>query len=137
MQPRHPIAPTLALIFLDFAERARAKTNKPLMVTGGFKTLAQGESAIAEGKADVVGLARALVLDPELPPFWLSGLRGEPQFPRFNNPPEGGVTAWYTMQITQIAKGETELSPDDMERAITAYESRDEARRRIWNTKFV
>jgi 2,4-dienoyl-CoA reductase-like NADH-dependent reductase (Old Yellow Enzyme family) len=121
--------------FLEFAGRAREKTKIPLMVTGGFKTRAQAESAIAEGKADLIGLARALVVDPELPSFWLSGQRGEPQFPRFKTPPEGGVTAWYTMQITQNAKGDSALSPDDLEGVIHAYESRDEARRRIWNSK--
>ena len=121
--------------FLDFAGRARAKTNIPLMVTGGFKTLAQAENAITSGNADVVGLARALVVDPELPSYWLSGQRDEPQFPRFKNPPEGGVTAWYTMQITKNAKGEDALSPDDLEKAIVEYESRDDARRRIWNSK--
>ncbi|WP_417271208.1 NADH:flavin oxidoreductase/NADH oxidase family protein [Celeribacter sp.] len=121
--------------FLEFAGRARQKTEIPLMVTGGFKTLAQAESAIVEGKADLIGLARALVVDPELPSFWLSGQRSEPPFPRFKNPPEGGVTAWYTMQITQNAKGETALSPENLEGAIEAYESRDETRRRIWKSK--
>jgi len=105
------------------------------MVTGGFKTRAQAESAIVDGGADLIGLARALVVDPELPSFWLSGQRDEPQFPRFKNPPEGGVTAWYTMQITQHAKGFAVLSPDDLEGVIDAYEGRDETRRRIWNTK--
>lgn len=122
--------------FLEFAARARKRTTKPLMVTGGFKTLAQAESAIIEGKADLIGLARALVVDPELPSFWLSGQRCEPQFPRFKNPPEGGVTAWYTMQITQNAKGHAALSHDDLEGVIKTYESRDETRRRIWNSKF-
>ena len=122
--------------FLDFAERARAKTNIPFMVTGGFKTLAQAKSAIAEGKADLVGLARALVVDPELPSFWLSDQRDEPQFPRFRNPPEGGVTAWYTMQVTRIARGEDALEPDDLDEAIAAYEARDEVRREVWNSHF-
>jgi len=119
--------------FLDFAGRARDITKIPLMVTGGFKTRAQAEAAIAEGKADLVGLARALVVDPELPSFWLSGQRDTPQFPRFKTPPEGGVTAWYTMQITQNAKGAAPLSPRDLEDAIKTYHDRDEARRRIWN----
>lgn len=121
--------------FLEFAGRARQKTNIPLMVTGGFKTLAQAESAILEGKADLIGLARALVVDPELPSFWLSGQRGEPPFPRFKNPPEGGVTAWYTMQITQNAKGEAALASDDLDTAVTDYEARDDKRRQIWNSK--
>lgn len=121
--------------FLEFAGRARQKTNIPLMVTGGFKTLAQAESAIFGGKADLIGLARALVVDPELPSFWLSGQRGEPPFPRFKNPPEGGVTAWYTMQITQNAKGEAALASDDLDTAVTDYEARDDKRRQIWNSK--
>ena len=105
------------------------------MVTGGFKTLAQAESAVVDGNADLVGLARALVVDPELPSFWLCGQRSEPKFPQFKDPPEGGVTAWYTMQITQNARGEAALSPSDLEGAIATYENRDEARRRIWNSK--
>ncbi len=121
--------------FLEFAGRAREKTNIPLMVTGGFKTLVQAENSIIEGKADLIGLARALVVDTELPSFWLSGQRSDPQFPRFKNPPEGGVTAWYTMQITQNAKGETALAPDELEAAIVEYEGRDEARRHLWNSK--
>jgi 2,4-dienoyl-CoA reductase-like NADH-dependent reductase (Old Yellow Enzyme family) len=121
--------------FLEFADRAREKTKIPLMVTGGFKTLAQAESAVVEGKADVIGLARALVVDPELPSFWLSGQRSEPPFPRFKSPPEGGVTAWYTMQITQNAKGEAALAPDELEAVIAEYEGRDEARRRIWSSR--
>ncbi len=121
--------------FLEFSGRAREKTSIPLMVTGGFKTFAQAESAIAEGKADLIGLARSLVLEPELPSFWLSGQCFDPQFPRFKAPPEGGVTAWYTMQITQNAIGEAALVPDDLEDAIAEYESRDQTRRQIWNAK--
>jgi len=122
--------------FLDFAARARTRTKIPRMVTGGFKTLAQAESAVAAGNADLVGLARALVVDPELPSHWLSGQSNDPQFPRFKNPPEGGVTAWYTMQITQQAKGEAALSPDHLEDIIAAYENRDAARRQIWTSAF-
>lgn len=118
--------------FLEFADSARKRTNIPLMVTGGFKTFAQAESAIVEGKADLIGLARALVIDPELPSFWVSGQRIEPKFPRFENPPEGGVTAWYTMQITHNAKGETALASNELDAAISEYESRDEAKRQIW-----
>ena len=123
--------------FLDFARRARARTRIPLMVTGGFKTRAQAENAIAVGFADVIGLARAMVVEPELPSYWLSGLRDEPKFPRFKDPPEGGVTAWYTMQITQIANREAALSSDALDEAIAAYESRDEARRKIWKSKLL
>ena len=123
--------------YLDFAGRARDLTDIPLMITGGFKTLSQAEDAVAGGKADIIGLARAVVLDPELPSYWLSGQRGVPEFPRFKDPPEGGVTAWYTMQITQNAKGEAPLAPEHLDDTIAAYEARDALRRRIWRAKLI
>lgn len=122
--------------FLEFASRAKAKTAVPLMVTGGFKTLEQAKEAIVSGMADVVGLARALIVDPQLPMKWQSGLMPDPQFPRFQSPPEGGVTAWYTMQITRIATGERALLPDDLPEAIRLYEARDHRRRVIWREHF-
>ena len=122
--------------FLDFAARAKAKTNTPLMVTGGFKTFAQAEEAILNGKADMIGLARALVLDPDLPNRWLSGEKTDPEFPRFDAPPEGGVTAWFTMQIAQIANGATPLNAADIHQTIKDYEDRDERRRTSWNGHF-
>ena len=57
--------------FLDFTKRAPNQTDKPLMVTGGFNTLDQAVNAISSGSADLVGLARALVLDPDVPNRWL------------------------------------------------------------------
>jgi 2,4-dienoyl-CoA reductase-like NADH-dependent reductase (Old Yellow Enzyme family) len=59
--------------FLEFAERARATTKIPLMVTGGFRTPAAMESAVASGAVDVVGLARPLAMEPELPRRVLAG----------------------------------------------------------------
>jgi 2,4-dienoyl-CoA reductase-like NADH-dependent reductase (Old Yellow Enzyme family) len=53
--------------FLEFARRVRSVTRMPLMVTGGFRTLAAMESALEEGALDLVGLARPLALDPDLP----------------------------------------------------------------------
>lgn len=122
--------------FLDFATEARKRTSIPLMVTGGFKTLTQAEEAITQGKADLIGLARALVVDPELPSAWLLGGCGAPKFPRFTDPPEGGVTAWYTMQITRTAQGSVPLAADDLSDAMTTYESRDDMRRKIWKARF-
>jgi 2,4-dienoyl-CoA reductase-like NADH-dependent reductase (Old Yellow Enzyme family) len=52
--------------FIEFARRARQVTTKPLMLTGGFKTRAQAEDALTSGAVDIVGLARALVLEPSL-----------------------------------------------------------------------
>jgi 2,4-dienoyl-CoA reductase-like NADH-dependent reductase (Old Yellow Enzyme family) len=73
------------------------------MLTGGFKIRTQAEDAVASGAIDVVGLARALVLEPSLPNLWMADQTPEPVFPRFSDaPPEGGITAWYTMWLTEI-----------------------------------
>lgn len=122
--------------FLDFAKRARERTAKPLMVTGGFKTFEQAIAAIASGDADLIGLARALVLDPALPTSWLTDEPANPTFPTFSSPPEGGITAWYTMRLTQLGEDrETDEHPDLTE-AIKRYDSRDEERVATWNERF-
>ena len=121
--------------FLNFARRARGLTSKPLMLTGGFKTHKQATDALSVG-IDVVGLARALVLDPSLPNAWLAGETTAPSFPRFEDPPEGGVTAWYTMRMTELAEGRGLSGPERLSDAIRAYEERDATRVAIWNAHF-
>jgi len=122
--------------FIDFARAARARTGKPLMVTGGFKTREQATDAVASGAADIVGLARALALDPALPNRWQVGTMGDPVFPRFVSPPEGGITAWYTMRLTDLGEDRTPSTDTDLEAALAAYEARDEARVALWNDRF-
>ena len=121
--------------FLDFAHQVRNLTSKPLMLTGGFKTHDQVAEALAQG-VDVVGLARALVLEPELPNAWLGGSTRSPVFPRFQDPPEGGVTAWYTMRLTELAQGRDHSGPEKLPDAIAAYNARDDERVALWNERF-
>ena len=59
--------------FLEFADAVRDRTSVPLMVTGGFRTRAGMERALAGGACDVIGLARPLCLQPELPARLLAG----------------------------------------------------------------
>lgn len=119
--------------FIDFTKRARKLTAKPLMITGGFKTRDQAVTALSENNADVVGLARSLILDPSLPNHWQEDDQSDPVFPKFQSPPEGGITAWYTMRLTQIGQDcETEAIPD-LESAIQEYNERDESRITFWN----
>ncbi|MEJ2029931.1 MAG: oxidoreductase, partial [Maritimibacter sp.] len=120
--------------FLDFAERARPLTDKPLMVTGGFKTVHQMTDALDRG-VDMIGLARALALDPVLPNKWQSGSLENPAFPRFQDPPEGGITAWYTMRLTEIGEDRETADVGDLSEAVQAYEARDAARINIWNAR--
>jgi 2,4-dienoyl-CoA reductase-like NADH-dependent reductase (Old Yellow Enzyme family) len=59
--------------FVEFAERARARTPLPLMVTGGFRTAAGMADAVGSGAVDLAGLARPMALEPDLPARLLSG----------------------------------------------------------------
>ncbi|NKB54450.1 MAG: oxidoreductase [Rhizobiaceae bacterium] len=122
--------------FLEFAKQARTHTTKPLMLTGGFKTRAQAENALASGAIDIVGLARALVLEPALPDFWENDQMPEPVFPRFHKSPEGGVTAWYTMRLTDIGADKESSDVVEIEQAIKRYEKRDALRTKIWLDHF-
>ena len=82
--------------FLEFARLARGVTNVPLMLTGGFKSRDQAVDAVASGAVDMVGLARAMALNPRIADTWLSEGGGDPGFPRFELVVPGGITAWYT-----------------------------------------
>jgi len=123
--------------FMDFAKKAREVTRKPLMVTGGFKSYEQALNAILSGYADVVGLARTLVLDPELPNRWFAdGGNVDPIFPQFESPPEGAVTAWYTMRITQLGEDNESDEIGDLQEVVKRYEARDIQRSKRWNERF-
>ena len=122
--------------FLEFARRARTVTDTPLMLTGGFKTQDEAAAAVAAGTTDVVGLARAMVLDPDLAGKWLHRDGGDPQFPRFESAPAGGITAWFTMRLTALASGDEEAFAPTLNEAIYAYESRDAERINTWQQAF-
>jgi 2,4-dienoyl-CoA reductase-like NADH-dependent reductase (Old Yellow Enzyme family) len=122
--------------FLNFAKRARDLTTKPLMLTGGFKTRAQAENAVINGHIDVIGLARALALEPSLANLWKRDQVPEPSFPRFADAPEGGITAWYTMRLTEIGADKETDNVSDLNDALHNYENRDQDRAKIWLKHF-
>lgn len=122
--------------FLEFAKRARTLTRKPLMLTGGFKTHAQAKDALTSGVVDFVGLARALVLEPTLPNLWKVNEKRMPEFPRFSDAPEGGITAWYTMRLTALGQGSETAEFGDLHASINDYEARDQKRTKIWLDHF-
>jgi 2,4-dienoyl-CoA reductase-like NADH-dependent reductase (Old Yellow Enzyme family) len=122
--------------FVDFARRARTVTDVPLMLTGGFKTRREAADAVASGATDLVGLARTMVLDPDVAAKWCHSDGGDPEFPTFDSPPAGGITAWFTMRLTAIANSTEEDFDPSLSAAIEAYESRDAARIATWKQAF-
>jgi hypothetical protein len=83
------------------------------MLTGGFRTRAGMEQALASGAIDVVGLARPLVLEPELGVRLLRDPDASVREPRLST----GVkqldgllqTAWHGAQLARLGAG---LDPD-------------------------
>lgn len=77
------VAPSTAAreaYFVDFAKAMQAHVNVPLMVTGGFRTRAAMEQALADGAADIVGLARPLCLIPDAPRQLIEGREELPRY---------------------------------------------------------
>ncbi len=122
--------------FLEFARRAKEVTNVPLMATGGFKRREQAVDAVASGAVDMVGLARAMVLDPRLAKVWLTEEGGDPDFPKFKSAPPGGITAWYTMRLTALGEDRENAFTLDLPSAMRIYEERDAQRCIKWREKF-
>ncbi len=122
--------------FLDFARAARRLSKTPLMMTGGFKHRAEADAAVKSGDVDAVGIARGFILDPDLPSTWQAGKR-DPVFPRFATLLPGGMTAWFTMRMTDFGEDREGPVDRDIFQAIAEYVNRDDQRVGIWNEKFV
>lgn len=103
--------------FLEFAEKARKTLKIPLMVTGGFRTRQAMDEAISSGACDLIGLARPLCLNPDLPKELISN--PDPNFAAtaaidWNSVPMPArmfESYWHTLQIQRIADG---LEPEPM-----------------------
>lgn len=96
--------------FLDFAEKLRSEVSLPLWVTGGFRTRAGMDEALASGAVDVIGLGRPLCVDPDFPRRLLAG---EVSTVAGITPKRVGVrkldamaeTVWYTTQLWRMGSG--------------------------------
>ena len=109
--------------FLEYATAIRKVAQMPLMVTGGFRTRAGMEQALAEGSVDVIGLGRPLCTDTEVPKRLLEG--NDAALPSYEHSLKlgGGVFApttsvflfklvnllgqqgWYYQQIARMGDG--------------------------------
>jgi 2,4-dienoyl-CoA reductase-like NADH-dependent reductase (Old Yellow Enzyme family) len=85
--------------FLEFAEKARSATKTPLMVTGGFRSVAGMNDAIVSGAVDFVGLARLLAIEPDAPKRLLAGM--EPR--HAVKPIRTGIGAVDRMALLEVA----------------------------------
>ena len=119
-------------MFLEYAKAIKAVARMPIMVTGGFRTRAGMEAALAGGHTDMIGLARPFCLDPDFPARMFSGQMDRLPVPEdrlvlgkgfwgpnsrsgfmraLNNQAQAG---WYYHQIERLGAGlapEPEVSP--------------------------
>ncbi|MEL7255432.1 MAG: oxidoreductase [Pseudomonadota bacterium] len=121
--------------FAGFARHAKQVTTKPLALTGGIKTRAEATQIVEDGTADAISLARAMVMDPALPRSWLSD-GGNPTFPKFDAPPPGSVTAWYSMRLTALGEDREDAFDLTATDALKFYDARDAKRCAIWRARF-
>lgn len=99
--------------FLEYAKKVRTRTRLPLLLTGGFRSRSGMESALSSGAIDMVGLARPMALEPELPRGLLDRTIEESKV----EPRRTGIgqldglleVSWYTHQIHRMGQG---LEPD-------------------------
>lgn len=97
--------------FLGFAETLRRTVKVPLMVTGGFRSVAGMNAALASGALDLVGVARLLAIDPDAPAALLRGQNSRQRV----RPIRTGIglvdraammeVMWYTRQLKRIGDG--------------------------------
>ena len=109
--------------FLDYAEKLRSSTKIPLMVTGGFRSLAGMNSALQDDALDVIGMGRPFCVDANIARKLLSGecneaprseqyLRIGPgilgpasRINRIRNFNHMYAQGWYCVQILRMGSG--------------------------------
>ena len=110
--PRQASTTAREAYFLEYARAVRSRARLPLMLTGGFRTAAGMGAAIAEGAVDVIGLARPLALEPDLPARLLAGTADAAR-----QTPDLSIglydafldLSWHAQQIARLGRG---LAPD-------------------------
>ena len=97
--------------FLDYAERARTITEVPLVVTGGFRSTEGMNEALKSGATDMIGLARPLAVDPNVPNkafadkgFSINLRTLTTGFPSLDRMVLLNMS-WYEAQLARMAKG--------------------------------
>ena len=101
--------------FLDYARRIRTVTATPILLTGGMRSRAVMEGAIASGAVDVIGMARPMTHTPELPARLLDGtLDAAPPVQirsRIRFVDDAIQAIWFQQQILELGAGrEPDLS---------------------------
>jgi 2,4-dienoyl-CoA reductase-like NADH-dependent reductase (Old Yellow Enzyme family) len=95
--------------FLEFAERFSQELSVPVMLTGGFRTRQGMSDALDSGAVDVVGLARPITYEPDLPQRLLDGSAEKslvtPKTLGHKTVDDLLNSAWHQQQIARMGRG--------------------------------
>jgi 2,4-dienoyl-CoA reductase-like NADH-dependent reductase (Old Yellow Enzyme family) len=101
--------------FLSFAKRVRAISSVHLLVTGGFRSSSFMDDCIRDGECDLIGIARPMIVEPDLPMRLLADrktaaveVRDRLGIKMLDNMLQ---TFWYKRQMAAIAKTGRPLGP--------------------------
>jgi 2,4-dienoyl-CoA reductase-like NADH-dependent reductase (Old Yellow Enzyme family) len=95
--------------FLEFAERFSQELSVPVMLTGGFRTRQGMKDALDSGAVDIVGLARPITYEPDLPQRLLDGTAEKslvtPKTLGHKTVDDLLNSAWHQQQIARMGRG--------------------------------
>ena len=95
--------------FLEFAERFCQELSVPVMLTGGFRTRQGMNDALESGAVDIVGLARPITYEPDLPQRLLDGTAEKslvtPKTLGHKTVDDLLNSAWHQQQIARMGRG--------------------------------
>lgn len=100
--------------FINYARKIKNITDVPIALTGGFRTEASMEEALANNDTELVGLSRPLAMMPDLPNRILNGTYTTVKLPRLTtkihslDKSAGALFAnsYYEQQMARIASGD-------------------------------
>jgi 2,4-dienoyl-CoA reductase-like NADH-dependent reductase (Old Yellow Enzyme family) len=94
--------------FLEFAERIAREISVPLMLTGGFRTRRAMNDALDSAAVDVIGLARPITYEPDLPRRLLTATADKslvvPKAIGNKNIDDLLNSAWHQQQIARLGR---------------------------------
>lgn len=110
--------------FMEYAEQIRKVSKVPLMVTGGFRSRAAMEAALASGALDVVGLGRPMCVETDLPNKVLAGGDGT-AWEKNIKPAKAGL-AWFCLALLSHGDGKAPNTALTGPEAIELYQKNEE-----------
>jgi len=129
--------------FLEYAEAISQAATVPLMITGGFRTVAGMESALSAGHTQMIGLARPYCVEPDLANQVLAGelhtlpedeiglsfgkglLGRNSKIPSIRTLGAQGEAGWYYHQILRLGAGQAPERGLSLLKALVQHFTRD------------